>query len=557
MTESIYHPLRTPRNKGILGQDLFFIKNKNIIWSLKVKESLLVGKYSTDEGQNWGPWMNLVFDFDGYFSFTIDGDNILHIICKNLKDNIVYVFWKKDEINVDVLERDFLLNERLVYQTLVLDKTKTLHLIYFTENPFDQLWHIKHSYKEEDWTLPCVVDEGIGIAQKQGAASIAPDGKIHLIYQVFDKLKYQLVHIENINNQWGNKKIITSSTRNNLSPSIIIDHNNTLHLTWIRSDGLNYRIMYRNKAEGGWMVGGWKNDQTLSSKGLNAYCPAIGIINNKVLIIWQQIDGIYECYSLDNGESFSDPTFKKSHDKFIQKNFISLDLYHNHNLSSITNFDTASTSIALLATLFQNDKTDSLVNLPDKANKQELTLPNMEHLSIDYGQKDLQHYINKINSNFNDLFFQTEDVRLSNLQMKETIKEKAHLIAELETKLLAKEVNKMFQNTTEKKQSALISELQKDINQKNIDCEETKKQLDIALNNLKESENNFNNTLQKLKVNNIALQKLLSKEQESKHGLKEELTQKDMLISELKEKIKNLTTEIHFLKKLPFWKRIK
>ncbi|SMB92675.1 hypothetical protein SAMN00017405_2082 [Desulfonispora thiosulfatigenes DSM 11270] len=556
MTKDMYNLLRVPRNKGILGQEIFFIKNKNIIWSLKVEKNLLLGKYSLDEGQNWSPWLNLVFDYDGYFSFTIHGDNTLHLVCKNLKGNLIYIFWREEEVTAEILGENFLLNERIIYQTIVLDTNENLHLIYFTENPFEQIWRIKYSYKGESWNMPIVIDEGIGTGHNQGAASLAPDGTIHLIYQVFDNQKYQLIHIENNNYQWGNKKTITSSNRNNLSPSIIFDHNNTLHLTWIKSDGQNYRIMYRNKLKGGWMVGGWKNDKILSSKGVNAYSPTIGIIDHKVLIIWQQIDGIYECYSLNDGESFSNPAFKNNYDKLVQRNFVSLDLYRKYNLNSITSFDTGSTSVALLATLFQNDDKEITLNLPEQKNKRELVLPNMEHLSIDYGQKDLEEYLNKINGNFHHLFFETEDVRLTNIQMRETIEEKSQLITVLNTKLLEKEAEKVVLKDNEKKLIALVDNLKKDLNNKKFEYEENKTILNQTILGFEENKKFLENTLKEIKEDNNSLQKLHHQDQHSNKELIKQITMKNLIISELEEREENLKGEIELLKNTPLWKKL-
>ena len=130
-------------------------------------------------------------------------------------------------------------------------------------------------------------------------------------------------------------------------------------------------------------------------------------------------------------------------------------------------FDTGSTSVALLATVFQEEEgseEEVLLNLPE--------LKESNYPSIDFGQKGLEEQLQKINGNFKKMYFETEDVRLTNLQMKETLEEKNKEIEILTQKVSQKtqEIEKISKEQRVSEQ--ILEKLKENILKNNKEYEE-------------------------------------------------------------------------------------
>lgn len=539
---------RIPRSQGILGQEVFYIKNGKYLWSLRSTNTKLWGRVSQDLGETWGDWLELVSNYDGYFSFTVSEENKLHLTCKDTTGNLRYVFWSGSDVLQDILGEDYLDNERLTYQTVLVDKKGQVHLIYFTEDPLENMWRAKYCLKSEgDWSLPEVLDQGMGSGQNQVASALDPAGKIYLIYQVRENKTFQFVYRERDEEtgEWSNKMTITSSQRSNLYPSMVIDENGTLHLTWLRSDGMNYRVMYRRKKRGGWMVGGWQKDQIISGPGVNAYTPIIGILDDQVVCIWQQTDGIYQSVSSDQGQTFSEPVLQEKFHLLAYKNLIPLDFYQKSGMNLMSSIDTGSTSVALLAAVFSSEDTETeeaYLNLPELKEKKEIILPNIEYLSIDYGQKGLEKHLQKINGNFQRLLFEAEDIRLTNLQMGETIRDKEAIILELENNLAQKDETIAQLKEREKILENIIDKLRNSITRNNTDFQGKQKLLEKKIHDLEKNISELKEKLSKLKSTN--------------HQLKEQLKEKEMRLNEEEEKNKLLRDELEGMRNMSFWKKL-
>lgn len=145
--------LRIPRNRGILGQEIFFIKNKDYLWCLRIKEGKLWGKMSLDLGENWLDWQVLLTDYDGYFSFNFNGQDALHLLCKKTTGEIAYILWQGQEFTVNILKDGYLDQEQVTYQNILIDEEDRVHLLYFTENKREKIWKIKYTIREnQEWS---------------------------------------------------------------------------------------------------------------------------------------------------------------------------------------------------------------------------------------------------------------------------------------------------------------------------------------------------------------------------------------------------------------------
>jgi hypothetical protein len=577
MSDQTSKSLALSRNKGILGQEVLHVKNGDCIWTLRSIDEKLWGRLSLDQGRSWQDWALLLSDYHGYFSFTVNEGNTIHLTCKNSAGELVYLCWAREKIVYDILGDKWISQERVTFQTILVHDNGIVHLIYFTENPLEQTWKIKYCYKNDTkWSLPELVDYGIGQGQTQGAAALDPDGAIHLIYQIQSSHKFQFAYRErNVNiSRWSERTSITDSNRSNLYPCMVIDKKGALHLSWVRSDGMNYRVMYRRKTKGGWMVGGWQRETYLSAPGVNAYTPTIGVLEDEVIALWQQTEGIYQAGSSDEGKTFNDPVLKKQYHKLAYKNLLALDLYKKQGLDTMTTFDTGSTAVALLATVFQNsldeEGYDPNTSLPEVQHRQQFILPNMEYLSVDYGQKGLEEHLQKINGNFQRLFFETEDVRLTNMQMKETLAEHKETIATLATDLSDKEQQLTKTQQQVEKSKEIIKILKDnivDVNSKQGMLEKEKQLSEKKAHDLlklkEEAEDALTKTkpvIQKLeqqvKEKEGQLREIAEKAKQLQRKFDEAIIDKDLLIKQLEETAKNLAARLENLENRSLWKKI-
>jgi|GEM_PF-2590497 len=570
MSNQTSSSLSVSRNKGILGQEVLHVKNGDRIWTLRSIDEKLWGRLSLDQGQSWQDWIVLLSDYHGYFSFTISGGDKLHLTCKNSAGELVYLCWTGEDIIYDILGDKWINEERVSFQTILVNDNGVVNLIYFTDNPLEQFWKIKFCYKNgTQWCLPELIDYGIGQGQTQGAAALDPNGAIHLIYQISASNKYQFVYREkNASiNQWSERTSITDSKKSNLYPCLVIDKRGTLHLTWVRSDGMNYRVMYRRKTRGGWMVGGWQRENYLSSPRVNAYTPTIGVLEDEVIALWQQTEGIYQAISYDEGKTFNEPVLKNQYHKLVYKNLLSLDFYKKHGLDTMATFDTGSTAVALLATVFQNsldeEGYDPNISLPEVQHRQQFILPNMEYLSLDYGQKGLEEQLRKINGNFQRLLFETEDVRLTNMQMKETLVEHKETVNVLEKDLSAKvQELKKTQQQGEKYQEIIkiLKDNITEVNSKQGALEKEKLLLEKKVQDLLKAKGEAEGALGKtepiIQKLEQQLRDLTKKAQQMEEKFNETVIGKDLLIKRLEESANKLAVRLEDLENRPLWKKI-
>jgi len=440
MVETYNQIFRASRNQGIFGQKKFMIKNKNYIWILENIDTKLWGRCSIDEGHSWLDWQELVSDYNGFFSFTICDENKLHIICKNSKGHIQYCCWQGEKIAGDLLGDKWVEEERVIYQTIFIDNRGNIHLLYFTENPIEEFWRIKYCFKGDgQWNLPEVIDYGFGYCQNHGTVALGSAGTIYLIYQTFRNNNYQLVYRERYpnTNQWSDKATITTPTKSNMSPSLDIDEKGNLHLTWLWLDGMNLRVMYRRNSRGGWLVGGWQKSQCLSLPEVNCCSPIIGVLENRIEVIWWQKDGIYQCISYDKGQSFSEPILHQKYQKLANKSGFLIDLNKKQGLD-LAAFDIGSIFDASLSTGFKGieneEKTEIIQSLhKELSEKEEQLVKQMKKVKI------LEKFVQKANKKLaknNKAYRSKKSILEKNFKAIELENEK------LRQKLAENEVNK-------------------------------------------------------------------------------------------------------------------
>lgn len=542
ITDSTFRVLR---NQGILGHKELYIKNQHCIWSLSCTDENLRGRCSLDGGQTWTEWIELLVNYNGFFAFTVSEVEKLHFTCKNYMGNLIYFCWHGEKVITNILDGKRVEGEKITYQSVMVDGSGNVHVIFFTFSPGKEVWRAYHCYNVDDqWCQPEMIDYGIGKGQSHVAVALDYKGTIHLVYQYSVRSRNQLVYRarNSTTGLWTGPTYITDSGRSNLYPCLVIGESGILHLAWARSDGMNYRVMYRRKTTGGWMVGGWQNKQFLSSQGVNAYTPAVGVWGDKVIVFWQQVDGIYQCSSLDGGNTFNEPVLKEYCNDLSDTNLLALDFYNKQGLNAMTTLDTGNSTVALLANIFQNNVETGENNmiLFERQDLPDLTLP-----SLDYGKSGPNEHMCRIDKNIRRMFFEIEDSRLNNAQVKETIQEQDERIQDLAADLMniveeIKSIDKVVKSFVDK------------VNQVNFKISE-----------LEKNEHLLDNKLRSLKEENDMLRKefgqkgiALNQVKERELYVKQELNQQATTIMELKQGMKLFKQELEVVKNTPFWKKI-
>lgn len=519
------------QNEGIFGQKTFAIKNKNYMWTLKIIDNKLWGRYTQNEGGTWFEWQELFSDYNGFFSFTISEENKLHIICRNSKEHIQYCCWQGNKITVDLLDHRWINQEKVIQQKIIVDSRGLINLFMFTENQQGKSWRIKYCFKSnEQWSLPEEIDSGRGPNLNQGEVALGPGETIYLIYQIFHKGTYQLVYRkkQSFLTQWSEKIPITASIGINLYPCLVIDKKGTIHLTWVRSENMNLRVMYRRKAKtaGGWIVEGWQKELYLSEPETYCYSPAIRNLENKVEVYWQQKDGIYKCISDNEGRNFTEPNLLNEYQDLSNFNQILLDLNKQEGFS-FTAFDTVNTVFRLLVGDFQsylqvNNIQSMNINENKESKKNNENNTNITNLQLNETWQEFQKYLEKLNGNFRRLLFEIEDLKMIDF-LKETVEEQAQIIEKLKREIEKKEYE--IEQHQEKEQTLLktIEKLKESMHRKKI-------------NNLYHSNQvAIGNNIKNLEEENKRLKKGLLTLQNLHNELKQRLTQKEALISQLEK----------------------
>ncbi|MDK2822463.1 MAG: hypothetical protein PWQ67_850 [Clostridia bacterium] len=531
------------QREGVFNRHIFSIKNKKNVWVLKIIENKLWGKYSWDAGCTWLDWQELISDYNGLFSFTISDENKLHIVCKNNNENIQYCCWQGQKITVDLLDHKWISQEKINQQKILIDSKGNVNLFIFTEKLSGDFWKIKYCFKSDGlWSPPEEIDYGLGSNLNQGAVALDLEGTIYLIYEVFKNGYYQLIYRKKhfSLNQWSEKIPITASLGINLNPYLIIDKKGTMHLTWVRSEGMNLRVLYRRKLRttGAWMVSGWQKEQYLSEPKDYCYSPVVNIIENRVEVYWQQREGIFQSISNDSGLNFSEPFLKERYQDLAKYEHILLDTdkipYFNQ-----TTFDPGSTSAYLAISEFAGIEMveDNKVSNTQKKEENSESNSSMSNLKLNEAWQELHKYLEKINGNFRRLLFEMDEIKMIDA-LKETIEEKTKHIEQLKMEIFEKEQQILKQKEKEQSLEKIIQKLKDSLLEKNKE-QITKKKF-------------YEEELKTFQQENEKLKQSLETIQNLNEELRRKLAEKGAIISQLEKKEAEFKQQLQNMRNTPF-----
>ncbi|KJS81106.1 MAG: hypothetical protein JM58_17720 [Peptococcaceae bacterium BICA1-8] len=456
-----------PGDNIILTGGSFSIKNKNHIWTMKQTGNGLWGRYTLNGGDSWSQWRELITDINAIFSFTISDENKVHLLCQNSREQILYCRWHEAEITVDSFDKRWLIDEKVTKQKIIIDHRKMVYLFLFTENSVHKTWQIKYCCKKNgEWSLPEIIDYGLGPNLSQGTVGLDSEGTIYLIYELFKNGNYQLIYRKKIPSldRWSDKVPIAASKEINLNPNILIDKKDIIHITWVRAEDMNLRVLYRRKTKnsGTWMVSGWEKERFLSEQEFNCYLPAMKTIEDEVEVYWQQKEGIYRSISQDNGLNFTEPILYQTYETLAGYKHILLDI-NNLQAFNPESFELNSTPVYLAITElvnheFENTKKNNMENnIMPNAKKSE-SCSSIDNFRLYGAWKESHEYLEKINGNFRRLIFEMDELKLIN-SLNQTINKKIEVNEQLKLELLEKEEQLMKQKEREQRLENIVQKL--------------------------------------------------------------------------------------------------
>lgn len=249
--------------------------------------------------------ITLVPDFKTEYSLVLDLEDTMHLVAVDSNPKINYLFWDGKQwseiTNLEPLHPGHLNN------LMLTSAYGQIHLVYLLQNENTNV-RVHQYCTNNRWSEPQILHT-VGTPYGKAVIQLNTTGQLHLVGPEANKEKQALKHYiyYSTKNKWQHYlNISTSRVYSEFKPSLIIDRKNKLHLVWLSSDGINMRVRYRRyQVNNSWS--GWTKEQTLSSPYTNAYSPILMISGNNLLVLWQQIDGIYISTSQNQGKSWSIP----------------------------------------------------------------------------------------------------------------------------------------------------------------------------------------------------------------------------------------------------------
>ncbi|MFZ7103663.1 MAG: hypothetical protein ACOWWO_13560 [Peptococcaceae bacterium] len=275
-------------NYGLFGSNQLEIIGLGQEWTLKVEDGSFYIYYPGESR-----FRELRKDFSGLFTMGVSPANHFYISYKNHLEQIICHSLGEDSpeiINIGLEKRD-----KITFQKIGFSGDK-MYVIIITENFQTKEWKIRCCFKRDGlWQDSFVIDKGWGNGPG-GCAAVTQGDVLYLIYQIYQKGKYQLVYRMGKESQWGLKSVITSSQGININPAALFDQEGNLHITWLRLEHMNARVMYTRKfkTKGVWLNSGWLKEQCISSKEGVSLSPLIYLNGAEIEIFWQENEYIHK-----------------------------------------------------------------------------------------------------------------------------------------------------------------------------------------------------------------------------------------------------------------------
>jgi hypothetical protein len=272
----------------------YSVKNKGIFF----RRLGLYGK--------WEEPVDLLLNTQEDFSIRIDSMDHLHLICRSVKGEMLYMHFNGRVWSRQALSQ-FDPVRYVIRYPVILPIKNQIHVLFAVGTAFNTgFWSLYHYYwNGTEWHSTEITKLTAGYRLSPFYTDLS-DKYIHLVYRGLSSNKFQIFycryHLEH--NIWSIPDNVTQSTVDCNTPSILI-WNDRLHLVWTSITKNDLMVKYKSKAIRTQNKTDWSPEADLSKPGSNASLPNLVWADGKLWCIWSQTDTLFGCYSNDGGTTWS------------------------------------------------------------------------------------------------------------------------------------------------------------------------------------------------------------------------------------------------------------
>ncbi|MCT4565444.1 MAG: hypothetical protein N4A68_14170 [Maledivibacter sp.] len=314
-------------------------KSNGDILNFYVKEGCLFNReffYKT----GWDKPISIIEDLKhSQLDIKIDNNDFIYGIASNIKGEILYLFSNNNSIHLDTLFK-YDINKYSVKYPYIEKFNNTITIAYY-------LHEIKH---KREWMIAFHYFDGIKWSHKH-IYSIKAFPIINPFLVLIDDKYTNIFYFDLVNGKeeifirqfsnnlkaWEMPIQLTNSNNQKLYLNVLKDKSGIYHITW--SEFLKQNLVVRYLKVSLKENNFFANDIISLSEPANCSFPTFVKTGDALWSVWTQMDKLYSCYSLDCGNTWSDPRIdtKSENSIFIRYRFLSnnhQDL-RNFNLNNI------------------------------------------------------------------------------------------------------------------------------------------------------------------------------------------------------------------------------
>ncbi|SES72929.1 hypothetical protein SAMN05660297_00418 [Natronincola peptidivorans] len=293
----------------VTGYEFIVITSKNQIYNFYLNEKQQLEYITTDESRRWAEKSIVSQEKVNSFSIEIDPMDKIHILTYTKKGALYYHFLSNDQWMHEII-KDYSPDNFIVYYPVIKRFDQDIHFFYYLQSKKKKnICDLVHLIQDGD-KFKEILSINATYDKYMNPFHIF-DGKenLYLLYTSIEENYSQLFlnTYDKINSKWEKSIQITHSPIDKVYLYGLFINDADFHISWSEHDekGLivKYMCSHKNKLK--------ETTTVLSlSEKLNCSFPILINYKNILWCVWTQMNKLYSCYSIDEGESWSMPTLR-------------------------------------------------------------------------------------------------------------------------------------------------------------------------------------------------------------------------------------------------------
>lgn len=249
-------------------------------------------------------FQTIISDVHNDYYVTIDNSDLIHILCQNIKGDIIYLryynyCWEKETILISGTYSNY--NKYFC----IVPGNKMLHFFFIVKN--NENWLLVHQIKNGDKNYEPAVLDYIKLESKPFTTCIDHNENIYVFYKAANSscthVGYKKYDIKAL--KWNQYSKIINMDQNCSIPNVFMDNNCNIYLTWYceKKDATNimYQKLTLDKTQ--------PTEKEILIGNADSICfnPSFILLDDNLWLIWKTQYDIYTCFSNDYGLSWSKP----------------------------------------------------------------------------------------------------------------------------------------------------------------------------------------------------------------------------------------------------------